>query len=117
MSPEEYEEYAKLGYNMNAIVGKDGVEAAFESYLHGNDGTQTITVTSSGAVKNVIYSEPPVPGKNVVLTLDIGLQGAAENILAERIGRGARRGDGGRRNNGCLRLIHFDLPFFFKPSC
>ncbi|HHU05952.1 MAG TPA: penicillin-binding protein [Clostridiales bacterium] len=85
MSSEEYETYSKQGYSMNALVGKDGVEAAFESYLHGTDGIQTTTVTSTGAVKNVIYSEPPLPGKTVVLTLDIGLQGAAENILAERI--------------------------------
>lgn len=85
MDAKEYEVYSQLGYSMNAVVGKDGVEAAFESHLRGIDGTQTTTVTSSGAVKDVIYSEKPLPGKNVVLTLDIGLQGAAENILAERI--------------------------------
>jgi len=101
MSAEEYEYYSKLDYSMNAIVGKDGVEAAFESYLHGTDGTQTITVTSTGAVKNVIYSEPPVPGKNVVLTLDIGLQGAAENILAERIAAlNAARGENEEKIHG-----------------
>jgi len=85
MEPGDYEIYSQLGYSADAVIGKSGVEAAFESYLRGTDGTQTTRVTSSGAVTSVIYSEEPVPGKNVVLTLDIGLQGAAENILGERI--------------------------------
>ena len=35
---EEWEYYNELGYQMNAIVGKSGCEAAFEDYLRGADG-------------------------------------------------------------------------------
>ncbi len=85
MDEAEYAKYSKLGYMMDDVIGKDGIEAEFESYLRGTNGTKTSTVNSSGAVTNVIYNKKPEPGKNVVLTLDIGLQGAAENILAKRI--------------------------------
>lgn len=85
MNDKEYEKYSKLGYSIDDIVGKDGVEGEFEPYLRGTDGTKTSTVNSTGAVTNVIYNKDPEPGKNVVLSLDIGLQGAAENILATHI--------------------------------
>ncbi len=85
MDAEEYAEYSKKGYSIDAVIGKSGLEAALEPYLKGTNGTQTSTVTSDGAVTNVIYSKPPVPGGNVMLTLDIGLQGAVEKILAEQI--------------------------------
>ena len=85
MDKEEYEIFSKQGYSIDAVIGKSGLEAAFEPYLKGTDGTETSTVTSAGAVTNVIYSKPPVPGGNVVLTLDIGLQEAAEKALAEQI--------------------------------
>ena len=39
MSAEEYEStYQAQNYSMDATVGKDGMEAAFEQYLHGTDG-------------------------------------------------------------------------------
>ena len=38
MTQEEYERYSLLDYANDAMVGKDGIEYAFESYLHGKDG-------------------------------------------------------------------------------
>ena len=38
MSPEEWELYQEKGYAMDAFVGKDGLEKAFEEQLHGTDG-------------------------------------------------------------------------------
>lgn len=85
MGEKEYEKYSKLGYTVDDVIGKDGIEEEFEEYLRGKDGTKTSTVNSTGAVTNVIYNKSPQPGKNVILTLDIGLQGAAEGILAKHI--------------------------------
>lgn len=86
MTSEEYEIYKELDYPMDAYVGKDGVEAAFEEYLHGTDGSVKITYdNSSGAVVGVTETASAKAGGNVYLTIDIGLQAAAENALAEII--------------------------------
>ena len=84
MNEVETEEYTALGYPLDAIVGKDGVERAFEPYLHGVDGKRTIRVTGDGAIvsEEII---PAVPGDNVYLSIDIGLQEVAENALADVI--------------------------------
>ena len=84
---EEYDEYKAKGYAMNARVGKDGVEKAFEDYLKGSSGTTTLKVTKSGKTLDVVSSEPAEAGNNVYLTLDIRLQEAAERALAEHIAR------------------------------
>lgn len=82
---EEYEQYKNKGYPMNASIGKDGLEAAFEDYLHGEDGVRVTTVTSDGMVVEEHYSKEPKAGANVETTLDIGLQAVAEKSLAECI--------------------------------
>lgn len=83
MTADELEEYPD--YDMNALVGKDGVERAFEEYLHGDDGTARITSTSDGVVTSTVYTEDPEPGNHVYLTIDIGIQEAAEQALASYI--------------------------------
>ena len=77
----EVEKYQALGYPMDAYVGKDGVELAFEEYLHGKDGTAQETATADGTVISTVYTEEPEPGSHVYLTIDIGLQEAAERAL------------------------------------
>lgn len=82
MDQTEYEKYSKTGdYSLDAKVGKDGVELAFEKYLHGKDGEAQITSTASGTVTNTVYTEEPQPGDHVYLTIDIQLQEAAERAL------------------------------------
>ena len=83
MTADELEEYPD--YDMNALVGKDGVERALEEYLHGDDGTARITSTSDGVVTSTVYTEDPEPGNHVYLTIDIGIQEAAEQALASYI--------------------------------
>lgn len=81
-SADEYELYKEKGYPLNAVVGKSGVELAFEEYLHGTDGTAQITQTSDGVVTGTVYTEAPQPGNHIYLTIDIELQGVAESALA-----------------------------------
>jgi penicillin-binding protein 2 len=85
MDGEEYDYYKDLGYPMNALVGKDGIEKAFETELHGKDGLQLTTRNEQGAVTNILYSEEPQPGGNIRLTLDIELQQIAEQELESKI--------------------------------
>lgn len=84
---EEWEYYNEQGYQMNAIVGKSGCELAFESYLHGEDGELVIEEDSKGNVISVTVKKEPVPGCDVYLTLDIDLQIATEDALAENVAR------------------------------
>ena len=87
MTGEEYTKYKTKGYSMDAKVGKEGAEVAFEEYLHGTDGKVRITKTADGAVVRKEYIEEPVPGNNVYLTMDIVLQEAVERILDSGIER------------------------------
>ena len=82
MSGAQLKKYKKLGYSNDAYVGQAGAEAAFEEYLHGNDGTVRVTSTASGVVTNTVYTKDTEPGNHVYLTIDIGLQEAAENALS-----------------------------------
>lgn len=50
MNDKEAKEYQNYGYPLNAMVGKDGAEKAFESYLHGVDGTAVVTTTRGGSI-------------------------------------------------------------------
>ena len=81
MSDTQLKKYTELGYSNDAMVGQDGAEEAFESYLHGTDGTARVTSTASGVVTNTVYTQEPEPGNHVYLTIDIGLQEATENAL------------------------------------
>lgn len=85
MNAEEYATYKSDNYSMNAKVGKDGAEKAFESYLHGTDGLATITKTQEGTVTQTVYTTSPSPGNNVYLTIDLRLQEATEEALQEGI--------------------------------
>ncbi len=80
-----YVGYADKGYSMNDLVGKDGVEKAFESYLRGTDGRRLITTDETGKIAGELYTREPQPGGTVALTLDIDLQADVEAALAETI--------------------------------
>lgn len=98
MSPEAYENiYKELGYAMDAEVGMEGVELAFEEYLHGEDGWMMTTITSTGEILDQEYTQTPVPGGNVELTIDIELQKVAYEALEEwilELRQTGARGDG-----------------------
>lgn len=91
MSAEEYNGtetrvgYKEKDYKYDSLVGKDGVEYAFEDWLHGEDGEVRITTNASGTTTGMVYLSEPEPGNNVYLTLDIALQAAAEQALATHI--------------------------------
>ena len=92
MDSDEWEYYKELGYDQDDTIGKDGVEAAFEEYLHGEEGIRYTETDTSGKVINEYWAQndqgellTPKPGDNITLTLDIRLQEAVEQSLATRI--------------------------------
>lgn len=80
-----YVGYADKGYSMNDLVGKDGVEKAFEEYLRGTDGRRLITTDEDGKLTGELYTREPQPGGTVALSLDIDLQADVERALAQTI--------------------------------
>lgn len=85
MDEEEYKKYKNNGYPLNAMVGKEGAENAFESFLHGTDGIAKVTTTKGGTVISTNYEKEPEPGDQVYLTIDLGLQETAEISLGNFI--------------------------------
>jgi penicillin-binding protein 2 len=68
------------------FIGKFGVEKACEPYFHGKRGKQQIEVNALGQLTRVLKTEEAIPGKNIYLTLDMGLQRTAELLLAGKVG-------------------------------
>lgn len=82
---EDWDYYNELGYEMDAIVGLDGCEKAFEEYLRGIDGTMVVVEDKNGRIIDQYVEVEPIAGKDVYLTIDIELQMAAEDGLKANV--------------------------------
>lgn len=82
---EEYANLDKTVYGMNDIIGKSGLESAFEDILRGKNGKMKVTYDSDGEIISEEIIEEPVPGATVVSTLDIDLQRVTYNALEKQI--------------------------------
>lgn len=94
IDPDEWTSYYKTAdidgdgepdYQMNDTVGKEGAERAFENYLRGSSGVRALERNTSGKVVSETWLTDPKPGNNVVLTIDLDLQGTVEDVLANSI--------------------------------
>lgn len=83
---EDADKYLELGYSLDAIVGNSGCEEAFEEYLHSQDGVMTIVYDENRNIVEKKYDVTPISGNDVWLTIDIDMQIAAEDTLADTIG-------------------------------
>ncbi len=81
----DLEYYSEKGYKMNAIVGVDGCEKAFEEFLHGTDGIMRIEEDAYGNILSKQVTKAPISGNDVWLTIDIDMQIAAEDGLRDNI--------------------------------
>ena len=87
INENQLEHFQELGYPMNALVGQDGAEAAFEEYLHGIDGQRVTVRNAAGEVTESYYTVEPQAGSDVLLTIDLDCQQVTEESLAREIGR------------------------------
>ena len=81
--PDQAGQYAQRGYPSDAIVGQDGIEAAYEEYLAGTMGGRLQIVGADGAVRRVLAEVAPQPGQSVYLTIDADLQAAVQQAIAD----------------------------------
>lgn len=83
---QDLETLDRSEYSGTTHTGKLGAEKAFERLLHGRVGYQQVEVNAQGRVVRVLDRTPPMPGRNLYLTLDASLQNVAVGALAGRRG-------------------------------
>jgi len=93
VSEEDLERIDRPGYAGTTLIGKLGVESAYESQLHGLNGYRQILVNAQGrsvdrqgAYQPDLRAEAPAPGKDLVLSIDLPTQMVAEAALGEQRG-------------------------------
>ncbi len=74
-----------LDYRPGDVVGQYGLEAQYETDLHGKRGTLKLLVNAAGRVLRELGREDPVPGNDLVLTLDGRIQALAEESLDQTL--------------------------------
>jgi penicillin-binding protein 2 len=74
-----------FNYRLPDYRGETGIEGAFNNILHGRAGEETVLVNNMGYRQAEDVEAQPQPGEDVVLTLDLDVQRAAEaSILSHR---------------------------------
>jgi penicillin-binding protein 2 len=81
----ELEKKKKDGYKSGDIVGKFGLEKVYDKELRGTDGGGQVEVDVSGRPVQVLGKKEPVPGNNMILTVDYRIQKAAEAAIDEQL--------------------------------
>ncbi len=85
ISDEELERRKKDGYKSGDIVGKFGLERVYDKVIRGIDGGEQVEVDVSGKPVQILGLKEPVPGSDLVLTIDKNLQMAAERAVDEQL--------------------------------
>lgn len=89
-------------YQATHDIGKLGIERYYEDVLHGTAGYQEVEVNSRGRVIRTLQYVPPVPGKDLVLNLDIDLQLYVYKLLDQRRGSAVVLDP---KDNGVLAMV------------
>lgn len=82
INQQELNEIDQSNYSATNYIGKLGIEKFYEDELHGKVGYEQAEDDASGEPVRILNQINPVPGKNLVLTIDSALQEAAEKALA-----------------------------------
>ena len=86
ITESEYDTLVDKGYKIRDRIGRTGVEAAYETHLRGKWGGQMLEVNALGEVQRNLGDRPSESGQDLTLTLDLDLQRAAEQALADKPG-------------------------------
>lgn len=93
ISERDLERIDRAAYAGTTLIGKIGIEAAFEDELHGTNGFREIlvnaqgrTVEKQGTLEPDLRSQAPVSGNDLILSLDLNVQRVAEAALGDNRG-------------------------------
>src|SRR5215213_8738783 len=83
ISPEQLKQQAAKDKSLKPgdIIGLSGIEQIYDDYLRGRDGYREVVVDSRGRIQDEIEIVDPIPGRDLVTTIDLDLQLAAEEQL------------------------------------
>jgi penicillin-binding protein 2 len=76
-------EDAVFNYRLPDYRGLVGIEGGFDAQLHGHAGTESMLINSHGYRQSEDILDPPEPGDNIVLTIDLDIQRAAEKAIGD----------------------------------
>ena len=85
ISERDYERIEEEGlegdYRGTDVIGKKGLELSYEKVLHGKPGWEQVEIAASGRPVRVLERTDPIPGDNLRLSIDIGLQRMIEGVF------------------------------------
>ena len=83
ISPRQLElpEFKDRRYKPGDVIGKEGLEATYDHFLRGRDGSRIVMVDALGRIREIVEVREPTRGQDLVTTIDLDLQLAAEEQL------------------------------------
>jgi len=87
ISPEQLKQpvFKDKGLKPGDIIGQSGIEQIYDDYLRGTEGYREVVVDSRGRIQDELETVNPIPGRDVVTTIDLDLQKSAEEQLATSV--------------------------------
>ncbi|HET6854628.1 MAG TPA: penicillin-binding protein 2 [Pyrinomonadaceae bacterium] len=87
ISPEQLKQQASKdkGLKPGDIIGLSGLEQIYDDYLRGRDGYREVVVDSRGRIQDELETVDPIPGRDLITTIDLDLQLAAEEQLRNSV--------------------------------
>ena len=85
VTAEQWPAARAQGLAMDATIGQNGLEAAYDTLLRGRDGQLQINVGLDGVTRETVQTSAPVPGCTLVLTLDADLQKTLQTALQNQM--------------------------------
>jgi penicillin-binding protein 2 len=87
ISPKQLEkpEFQEKGFHAGDIIGQGGLEQQYDEFLRGKEGYRKVLVDSRGRVQEELEKVEPQAGQDLVTTIDLDLQLAAEEQLANSV--------------------------------
>ena len=93
ISASELRHVNPAAYAGTALFGKTGVEAVYQNVLHGTNGYRQVLVNAlgrevrrPGVLARHLHEKPPIPGDDLILSLNLKIQRLAEKLLKGRDG-------------------------------
>lgn len=85
INKKDLQKLSEAGFEANYAatydIGKRGIEKYHEEKLHGKVGFQEVEVNNQGRIIRILNFNPPAPGQDIVLNIDINLQLEAEKTF------------------------------------